>query len=421
MFALIDGNNFFVSCERVFEPKLNNIPVVVLSNNDGCIIARSNEAKALGIPMGAPFFKWRSVLARAGGIWRSGNYNLYGDMSDRLMNSIRSFCPHLEIYSIDEAFTNMATIPEHQLVPFSHHMRKTIMQWTGLPIAIGIAPTKTLAKVANHIAKKNNGVFLITEHNRETVLHHTPVEDIWGIGRRLSVSLNAQGIYTALQLSKKDTRLHREHFSVVGEQLLLELRGSPCHTVATHPSPAKKQIISSRSFGCKVNSLSMLEEAVALYITRAAERLRASGGLTQKIYVFICTDKFSHQHTYRKRITSITLNEATDNTFILIPAALHALRSIYKPGITYQKAGVIFSDIISYKTFQPHLFGYTNADKTKINKFNILTKSIDSINKKYGRNMLKSASLGTKNEWLMRAGFRSPQYTTKWDELKRVD
>ncbi len=418
MYALVDGNNFFVSCERVFQPQLWHKPVVVLSNNDGCIIARSNEAKALGIPMGAPFHEWRQVLVKNGGTWRSANFSLYGDMSARLVTCLEAFCPQVEVYSIDEAFCDLHNLPT-DLTTLGQTMRDRILQWTGLPISVGLAPTKTLAKLANKIAKQQNGVFLLDEHNREAVLKQVPLADIWGIGSRTAEKLQRQGLRTAYDLTLADAKAIRQELTVVGARMVLELQGISCLPLALLHAP-KKQIIASRAFGAKQTALPPLLEAVAFYATRAAEKLRREGQLCQSLTVFVRTNRFSQQDAQYRTSRLMLLPEATDDTCVLIRYAQQALREVYRPGYRYHKAGVVLGDMVDPAGFQPTLSCIEGDKHTQRTRRSTLMHTIDTLNQQLGGRVVTSAATGTQRPWQMRTAHRSPQYTTRWHELPRV-
>mgnify|MGYP006268876305 CR=1 FL=1 len=418
MYALVDGNNFFVSCERVFNPRLWGKPVVVLSNNDGCVVARSNEAKALGIPMGAPFHEWRSVLVKNGGTWRSGNFPLYGDMSARMVKCLEGFCPAVEVYSIDEAFCDLQHMPT-DLETLGQTMRDCILQWTGLPISVGIAPTKTLAKLANKIAKQQNGVFLIHEHNRVAVLKHIPLADVWGIGGRTAEKLKCMGLRTAYDLTIADARRIRKELTVVGARMVLELQGISCLPLALLQDP-KKQIIASRSFGAKQTALPPLQEAVAFYATRAAEKLRQEGQLCQSLSVFVRTNRFSQRDAPYRAARLMLLPEATDDTCTLIRYAQQALQEVYRPGYRYHKAGVVLGDMVHPADLQPTL-SCREADKqAQRQRRATLMHTIDTLNQQLGGRLVTSAAAGTQRPWQMRTAHRSPRYTTCWAELPRV-
>ena len=344
--ALVDGNNFYVSCERVFDPKLEGRPIVVLSNNDGCAVARSAEVKALGVKMGAPWFKLRELARMHGILALSSNYALYADMSNRMMGVLGQFSPDQEIYSIDECFLGLDGFRHVDLAKYGQRMRQRVKQWTGLPVCVGIAETKTLAKLANHCAKKNlagtDGVCdfgLLDESELSSVFSAIEVGEIWGVGRKLSEQLSNRGITTVDALKKADAKALRREFSVVMERTVTELNGTPCLSLED-AAPNKQQIISSRSFGHYVYDLEPLGEAVATYIARAAEKLRSQGSLAGMVHVYIRTNPHKPDTPQYQRGLTVPLTNASDDTLLLTRAALWGLRRIYLPGYAYQKAGV---------------------------------------------------------------------------------
>jgi DNA polymerase V len=418
--ALIDVNNFYVSCERVFNPKLNGKPVVVLSNNDGCAIARSNEAKALGIKMGEPWFKLRELARQHGIIALSSNYSLYADMSNRVMRIIGQFAPHQEVYSIDESFLDLTGMPGRHL-DIAQTMRGRIRQWTGLPVCVGIGPSKTLAKLANHAAKKGhvpdgvcdfNG---FNERDLDELLARIEVGEVWGIGRRLVPRLADLGIVSALDLKRADPESMRQQFSVVMEKTVRELRGQACIELE-EVAPAKKQIVSSRSFGFPVTDIQSLSEALSLYTSRAAEKLRKQQSFATLLAVFIHTSPFGDGPKYSAHQV-VRLPAPTDDTLQLVQVALWILKRIYKPGYMYQKAGIMFDEIVPAGGQQTDMFGFRPSD----GKSAKLMVAMDLINDRWGRSTLRTGSQGYKAPWAMRQGNLSPRYTTRWDEILVVD
>ena len=383
--ALIDCNNFYVSCERVFQPELRGRPVVVLSNNDGCVIARSNEAKALGIAMGAPWHLHRAQFEKSGVIVRSSNYTLYGDMSARVMKVLSDFTPDLEIYSIDEAFLGMegfgASLETH-----TRALRATVRQWTGIPVSVGIAPTKTLAKVANHIAKrdeKHGGVVLLLEEAaQDAALARLQLTDLWGIAGRLAAKLNLLGITTPLALKQTDPRFIRERLGVVVERLVLELRGVSCLDLERH-TPDRKSIMASRSFGRPVTTLSEMQEAVAAYTMRAAEKLRRQALATAHLAVFIETNRFKPGERQHFASKPVQLPVATSDSAKLIRAARAGIAALWRPGYRYKKAGVLLLDLHPANQVQESLFDRKD-DARRIT----LMRTLDGLNQRYGRNTL---------------------------------
>ncbi len=415
MYAVVDCNNFFVSCERVFRPELRNKPVIVLSNNDGCIISRSTEAKALGIKMGVPYFEVREQCKQNDIHVFSSNYILYGDFSGRVMNALSEFVDReddLEVYSIDEAFLDLETYrdPEN----YCRTMRAKTEQWTGIPVSIGIAPTKTLSKIANDVAKKYKGYqgvfFMDTKERTDKVLASTPVKDVWGIGYRLSSKLTEYGIGTALQLRDADEGWIRKKFGVTVLRTIHELRGIPCFFDGAVPS-VRKHIASTRSFGRNVTSMEDLREAIATYVSWAATKLRKQKSAAGGLYIFIRTSK-DHTRLHQHEGVFRELPVATDSTPELIHHATEMLQELFHEGSIYKKAGVMFSHIVPRGSVQLNVF-----DKTDRTKFSKLMHVMDGVNLRDGQGMLKFAAMGTTQNWMMRSGMRSPQYTTKWNDL----
>jgi DNA polymerase V len=418
IFALVDCNNFYVSCERVFQPSLNAKPVVVLSNNDGCVIARSEEAKAIGVPMGLPAFQMRERFSGHTIETYSSNYALYGDMSARLMTLLKQFSPEVEIYSIDEAFLNLAGFGNGDLNTYGHLIRRTVGQWTGIPISIGIGETKTLAKLANRLAKRSEdtqGVFDLTvSPHQDDVLKAVPVKDIWGIGRRYSRLLQMNGICTALELRDADDRWIRQQMGVVGVRIVWELRGISCLPLALSPPP-KKSLMVSRSFGRPIATLDKMREAVATYTTRAAEKLRrhrlAAGVLT----VFLMTNPFKEDEPQYGNRIKISLPVASSDTAELIAHAMVGIEHIYEDGYRYKKAGVMFTDLIPAHHIQMNLFDTRDRERAQT-----LMTTIDYINTQMGTGAIQYAVAGLQPHWQMRRAWMSPRYTTRWDELAVV-
>ncbi|MBF0382294.1 MAG: Y-family DNA polymerase [Magnetococcales bacterium] len=414
--ALVDCNNFYASCERVFNPRLENRPVIILSNNDGCAVARSNEAKALGIPMGAPFHKIRNVVQKHDVQVFSSNYELYGDLSARVMRTLEEMAFDVEIYSIDEAFLNFSGFSLLGLEEHCHKIKKTVRRNTGIPVSIGIGPSKTLAKIANRLAKKNprtRGVLDISEPRfNKKALEMLRAGDVWGVGSRWARKLEDYGIYTAAQLRDADIRWIEKKFNVVMGRTVLELRGIPSIGFA-EPPKSSQSITSSRSFGKKVTAISQLKEAVASYTAKAAEKLRARGLLTNVISVFITTSRFSPADSQYQNSASITLPEATSDSTMLIHYAFIILDTIYREGYRYHKAGIMLLDVVPIRGHQPSLFG----DSKKQAKNSRLMKTIDLLNKKMGSNTVRFGAQGIKHEWRMRRERKSAAYTTCWKEI----
>jgi DNA polymerase V len=422
--ALIDVNNFYVSCERVFNPKLRNKPVVVLSNNDGCAVARSNEVKALGIGMGAPWFKFKDLAKQHGIVAYSSNYALYADMSNRVMSILRQFSPDQEIYSIDESFLDLTSFQSKDLLAYGQQMRNRILTWTGLPVCVGIGSTKTLAKLANHCAKKRpifNGVCnfnTLDEATLNQLLSEIEVGEIWGVGRKLAPKLEALGFKTVLDLKRADPETLRQQFSVVMEKTIRELNGTVCIELE-EVTPAKQQILSSRSFGQGVSDYNSLAESVTLYMSRAAEKLRKQQSYARCVYVYIRTSPFKPKLPFYSNGFSVSLPTPTDDTRQLVRVALWILKRIYRAGYQYQKAGVMLSELVPSQGIQADLF--TGSNTISSAKSDRLMLVLDTINRKMGKESLKLASEGFKRPWKMKQGNKSPCYTTRWQDLLKVN
>ncbi|WP_297744251.1 Y-family DNA polymerase [Nitrosomonas sp.] len=420
MFALVDVNNFYVSCERTFNPSLINRPVVVLSNNDGCAVARSNEVKALGVKMGAPWFKLKDLAKQHGIVALSSNYTLYGDMSDRVMTILRNFSPHVEVYSIDECFLGLQGLGKlwPTATDMGQSIRSRIHQWTSLPVCVGFGATKTLAKLANHIAKKQpefNGVCdlsAMSANQLNTLLSLIEVGEVWGVGRQINQQLNVAGIYTVKALCDTPTTWLRAKFGVVMERISKELQGISCLSLEEISTP-RKQIISSRSFGQRVYSLTELSESVAYHISSAAEKLRRQHSVCNAIQVFIQTNPFREQDKQYSNSMTIPLPNASSDTRLLIRAALFGLRHIYRKGYAYKKAGVILTGIDPLALYQTSLLTQQGADERSARLMNAL----DQLNQKYGRNTVSVFSIGSKKSWSMRREIMSPCYTTSWQDV----
>ena len=416
-FALADCNNFYVSCERVFNPTLEKQPIIILSNNDGCIISRSNEAKALGIPMGAPVFKYRDLIRRDQVRCFSSNYALYGDMSQRVMDSLRRLCPDIEIYSIDEAFLKLDHFSHYDLNAYLIDIRQKIKQWTGIPISIGLASSKTLAKVANFYAKRTikTGVCdLRSVPLRDSLLKTLPIGEIWGIGRKLTEKLHHYSIKTAFDLQQANPKIMRRRFSVVIERIILELKGISCLDLES--VAAKKQIMCSRSFRRPVTNLDDLSSALSRYTARAACKLREQESKTQAIYVFITTNKHKTSDRQYMKGLACSLMTATNDTRVLITAALDVLKQLYKTGFNYKKAGILLMDIIPSSQQSNDLFIQSISPRSAA-----LMEVLDKTNKIFGSHTLFFAAEGCAQiSWAVRPEYRSPRYTTHWQELITV-
>lgn len=421
--ALIDVNNFYVSCERVFNPKLKHKPVVVLSNNDGCAVARSNEVKALGIGMAAPWFKFKAEAKRHGIEAYSSNYALYADMSNRVMAILRGFSPEQEVYSIDESFLDLSDFQSKNLVQYGQSMRQRILQWTGLPVCVGIGPTKTLAKLANHCAKKMpkfNGVCDFNEMSVQALNHllnEVDVGEVWGVGRKLAPKLQALGIKTVLDLKQANPKRLRQLFSVMMEKTSYELNGVVCIDFE-EVRPVKKQIVSSRSFGHPVRDFNSLAESITLYVSRAAEKLRHQASYAGSVHVYIRTSPFKEKQAFYSNGLTIPLSVPSDDTRNLAHAALFGLKQIYKPHYDYAKAGVMLDELVSEKGAQIDLFGDCVLSPVPLApRSNKLMKALDAINRKMGKESVKLASEGFNRPWRMKQDNKSPRYTTHWEDL----
>lgn len=418
MYALVDCNNFYCSCERVFDPKLDGRPIVVLSNNDGCAIARSDEAKAIGIEMGAPEFIIREKLKHHNVKIFSSNYTLYGDMSDRVMKTLAGFVPRMEIYSIDEAFLDLHNLRYTNLVKLGVTIRKTIKQNTGIPVCVGIAPTKTLAKMANRYAKKKHkdlGVFwaandvLINE-----MLAFTEVGDIWGVGPQYAKMLKQKGINTAADLIKAPDEFIRKNMSVVGHRLLTELRGTPAIEWEFDP-PAKKNICTSRGFGKYQADKEVVKEAAANYAATCALKLRNQKSCAKSISVFLQTNPYRTQDKQHFQSINMEMEVATNSTIEIVKVVQRALSILYRPGYNYSKVGVIALDIIPETSIQYGMFDSQNREKDKV----VMT-ALDKVNKALGKNIVRLASQGFENRYRLRAEYISKRYTTNINELLTI-
>ncbi|MBI1891258.1 MAG: Y-family DNA polymerase [Burkholderiales bacterium] len=420
-FALVDVNNFYVSCERVFNPKLESVPVVVLSNNDGCAVARSNEVKALGVKMGTPWFQMQDLAKRHGIVAFSSNYTLYGDMSNRVLMILRDFSPEVEMYSIDECFLRLNGLSAlwPTLNDLGQAIRCRIRQWTGLPICVGFASSKTMAKLANHVAKKHidlNGVCDFTtmsENEISRLFSSLDVGEVWGVGRRIGERLHAMGIHTAQALRQASPKWLRAQFGVVMERTCDELNGISCLALED-VTPPRKQIICSRSFGELVTSLEELIEAVSTYITRAAEKLRHQQSVCGAVHVFIHTNQFRKQDEQYNNGIVVSLPEPTGDTRVLIAAALFGLRHIYRPGYKYKKAGVMLMELSNSKQRQSSIFDLRGAVSDRVGE---LMQTLDNLNREYGQDTITIGSAGVRSNWKMRCDNRTPRYTTRWNEL----
>jgi DNA polymerase V len=416
--ALVDCNNFYASCERVFNPALQKVPVAVLSNNDGCIVSRSNEIKALKIPMGAPGFKYEALIKKHNGVLLSSNYALYGDMSARVMEVLGRFSPNVEIYSIDEAFLLLTGIREGDWESWGKNLKRTVYRWTGIPVSVGISRSKTLAKVANHHAKKipafGGSLSIMDDKRISEALKRLPVKDIWGIGRQYDKFLRQNKIENALQLRDTDEKFIDHYMTTVGRKTVLELRGYSCIDIDEAPG-TKKSIVSSRSFGRQVVDPEELAEAVSTYVTRSAEKLRRQKSVAGHLMVFLSTNRFKEGPQYNNSL-STTLFPPTAYTPDMIREALKLLEELWLPGFEYKKAGVMLADIVSEKDVQLSFMEQSYLDDNRAK----LMRAVDKLNRDFGRDTVSYASNGVKQEWQMKRARLSPRYTTSWKDLPRV-
>lgn len=413
VFALVDCNNFYASCERVFQPHLEGKPVVILSNNDGCFIARSNEAKALGIPMGAPYFKYKDICDHHNVAVFSSNFQLYGDMSRRVMENLKILAPEVAVYSIDEAFLRLDRMKHFDLYAYGIQLRQKIQTWTGLPISIGIATSKTLAKVANLIGKKTEEIVdLRDEETCLDALSQIEVQNIWGVGRNIALSLNAMGIFTALELRNSGPKQIRKRFGVMGEKLVLELRGQSCYDFKDEPQ-SRNNILSFRSFGKTITSLEELKEAVANYAATAVVKMRKQKSLVNSMYVFIRTDCFKNGYSNQGMIYNFST--PTNDNRVITSKVNACLNELFILGSEYKKAGIILMNLTPENSIQGNIF-----ETIKIEKSSLLMNTIDKINQTMGRSKLFFASQGLKRSWEMKHELRSPCFTTNWNDLVKV-
>lgn len=426
MYALVDGNNFYVSCERVFQPRLQGRPVIVLSNNDGCAIARSNEAKALGVRMGHPWFQCQH-LEKQGLVALSANFALYGDLSDRMMSLIGGYAPRQEVYSIDESFLDFTGVACNR-TEIGRAMREQMRTWVGLPICVGFGATKTLAKLANHVAKtaeSKPGAYpgtlaqvcdfgRLSEAERDTLLGATAIGQVWGVGRRLGAKLSVAGLHTALDLKRCDPAVMRRRFSVILEKTVWELRGIPCIAPDDQPQP-KQQIMVSRSFGQAVVRIDGLHEAVSTFAARAAEKLRLEDSAAGAVVVFIRTSPFNSEDTQYSSSVTVPMTQTTSDTGCIVQAACKGLRKIFRPGFRYAKAGVMLVDL--ERTGQ--LQGKLDLEPGIVNRSRLMAV-IDEVNQRFGREALTLASAGTvgsPRQWRTKQERLTPNYTTSWQDI----
>tara|TARA_B100001564_G_C20632503_1_gene667965 strand:- start:63 stop:1340 length:1278 start_codon:yes stop_codon:yes gene_type:complete len=413
--ALIDCNSFYVSCERLFNPKIQNVPVVVLSNNDGCVISRSTEAKKLGIKMGEPYFKVKNLVKKNNVQIFSSNYALYGDLSRRVMKVLKGFTDKIEIYSIDEAFLDLSHIKDEQVEEYGKQIRERVLKWTGIPTSVGISNTKTLSKVANHIAKKNKAGVIFLKENIDDILKNFNIADVWGVGRQLSKLYIKNGIDNAYKLKNISNTWVKKSTNVLGAKTVMELRGISCMDLETEETRRKSCCV-SRSFGKKVESLDKLKESITTHCLNAAEKIRIDKQTTRAVTVFIRTSPFDKNRKYYSNSITIELPVATNNSIELVKTAINGLKKIYKYGYFYQKAGIILSKLRDASEKDLNLLAPVLENKSKP-----LMRAIDFTNAKYGRNAISIAQAGINNDWKMRREHSSRIDTASFDFLPKIN
>lgn len=415
--ALVDCNNFYVSCERIFRPDLARVPMVILSNNDGCVVSRSNEAKALGIKMGQPWFECQPLAESHGILALSSNYALYADMSNRVMNILRDFSPQCEVYSIDECFVDLTGSP--RLRELSYAMRERVGRWTGMPVCVGIGPTKTLAKLANHVAKKHprsQGVFnynALTGDQKSQLLKRLPVQEVWGVGRKLTQRLALHGVCTAWDLREAHMPTLRSEFGVVLEKTQRELQETACMPLEEAPCD-KQQIISSRSFGGMVTELPVLKDALSTFVANACAKLRAQNSHAAVIQVFLQTNRFRKELPQYTPSLAVPLPYPTNDSLEVNRWAGWLCERMFKPEYQYKKAGVMLSEISPLSHHQGDLLETARPDKHK------LMQALDGLNARYGRGAVKVSTQGAYTGWQMKQERKSPNYTTSWTDVPWV-
>lgn len=418
MIALVDCNNFYASCERLFQPRLQNRPIVVLSNNDGCVIARSDEAKELGIEMGTPSFLIEAVLQQHNVSVFSSNYTLYGDLSDRVMTTLSQFADQLEVYSIDEAFLNLSSFRHHNLTGYAQTIRNTVMQHTGIPVSIGIAPSKTLAKMANRLVKKRNkhlGVYCIdTTEKIQFTLQNTLVKDIWGIGSQYTKLLNGHGFITALDLSRAPEPWIRKNLSVAGQRMYNELKGISCIDFDDMP-PKKKMVCVARGFGKVLSNKNEVMEALANYTAMVAAKLRSEQLATNTIQIFVQTNAHRTNEPQYFRSLTLRLPVATNSTNELLTHARRGFETIYRPGYNYSKTGCTAMELIPAADVQTNVFDTENRARNSQ-----LMQVLDRVNRSFGKNTVRFALQGFSTRWKLRQLKLSPCYTTRIEEVLTV-
>ena len=413
-FALVDCNSFYVSCERLFNPKINNKPTVVLSNNDGCVISRSTEAKKIGIKMGEPYFKVKELVKKNNVHIFSSNYALYGDISRRVMKTLKSFSDKIEIYSIDEAFVDLSHVEEKEVENYGKQIRERILKWTGIPTSVGISNTKTLSKVANHMAKKNKTGVIYLKENIDETLKNFNITDIWGVGKQLSKLYIKNGIDTAYKLKNISNSWVKKSTNVLGAKTVMELRGISCINLETQETKRKSCCV-SRSFGKKVESLEKLKESITTHCLNAAEKIRNDNQITRSVTVYIRTSPFNKNKRYYSNSITIDLPIATSNSLELVKEAINGLKRIYRYGYFYQKAGIILSKLTDSSEKELNLLAPIMENKSQT-----LMKAIDFTNAKYGRNSISVAQAGINNSWKMRREHSSKIDTASFDSLPKI-
>ena len=413
MYALVDCNNFYASCERVFKPHLKNIPVIVLSNNDGCVIARSNEAKKLGIGMGVPAFKLNNIIENNNVKVFSTNFALYGDMSSRVMNTLSNIIPQLEIYSIDEAFLDFSDFKYNHLFDIGLLIRNRILKNVGIPVSVGIERTKTLSKIAGEIAKKTkkNGVFILHENNENAILNEFDIKKIWGVGNRLNIFFRKYGIKTGRELRDTDINWVQKKINVTARKMIEELRGIPHFNIQSEIKN-KKSICTSRTFGTMISDKEKIKSCLAMYTARCAEKLRIQNSSAASAHIFLSTNPYRNDLKQYSNFKSIRFSVPTNNTGEMISCILNEFDNIYKNGYLYKKAGVVLSGIIENSSVQCNIF-----DKVDRLKSDSLMNAIDGINKKMGRDIVRSASQGYSKGLMLKQANLSRCYTTRWTDL----
>lgn len=428
-FGLVDCNNFYASCERVFQPRLIGRPVIVLSNNDGCVVARSQEAKALGIGMGVPFFQVRGIVERHGVAVMSSNYALYGDLSERVMSVLAEAAPRIEVYSIDESFLDLERLAVPSLAGWCRDLRERVQRWTGIPVSIGIGPTKTLAKIANKVAKsapEAGGVFDLSSNpsDVESVLAKTPTGDVWGIGRRWSAMLAAHGISTALDLRNAPDAWIRQRMGVVGLRTVLELRGVSCHDLETQPQP-KQTTCCTRTFRQSISDKGQVRDAVATFAARAAEKVRNGNQVAGALHIFMVTDQFAKDRLQRSASGSTAFLTPTSDSRAIVAASLRVFERIWQPGFEYRKAGVTLLDLAAAADAMPSLFDALpapGADRTRTcaRGAHDLMSAVDKINARFGRGAVGLGLTPRGDRWRMKQQHLSPRFTTRWQEIPKA-